>query len=114
MLNPSAIYIRSWTGHQHHTTICGWLNRMPIKKICGMLVVQLRKCCNHPFLFPGVEADPDTTSVQKLVEASGKMKLLDTLLIKLKERKHRVVIFSQFTRVLDIIDDYRVGLHKVV
>ena len=40
------------------------------------------------------------------MEASGKMRTLDILLRRLKLKGHRVVIFSQFTRMLDIIDDY--------
>lgn len=41
-----------------------------------------------------------------LVENSGKMVLLDKLLPRLKERGSRVLIFSQMTRVLDILEDY--------
>ena len=41
-----------------------------------------------------------------IVETSGKMETLDRLLRRLKEKGHRAVVFSQFTRFLDIIDDY--------
>lgn len=41
-----------------------------------------------------------------LVNASGKMMLLDRMLAKLKEQGHRVLIFSQMTRLLDILEDY--------
>ena len=37
---------------------------------------------------------------------AGKMVLLDRLLPKLQERKSRVLIFSQMTRLLDILEDY--------
>jgi SNF2 family DNA or RNA helicase len=40
------------------------------------------------------------------VSASGKMKVLDLLLPMLQQKGHRVVLFSQFTRTLDIISDY--------
>jgi hypothetical protein len=40
------------------------------------------------------------------VEASGKMVLLDKMMPKLKEQGHRVIIFSQFTRVLDLLEDW--------
>jgi SNF2 family DNA or RNA helicase len=70
---------------------------------------QLLKCCNHPYLF---ETEPETETKEeehkRLVEASGKLFLLDRLLQKLKEQGHRVLIFSQATRVLDIIEDYMV------
>eukprot|EP00729_Bicosta_minor_P000649 gene649-4309_t len=70
------------------------------------LFMQLRKVCNHPFVFPGSEPDPDETTTEELVKASGKMVMLDRLLIKLKTAGHRVCIFSQFTQTLDILDDY--------
>ena len=41
-----------------------------------------------------------------LIKGSGKMVLLDKLLTRLKERGHRVLIFSQMVRMLDIIADY--------
>ena len=41
-----------------------------------------------------------------LVEASGKLHILDHLLKHLYEKKHKVLLFSQFTTVLDIIQDY--------
>ena len=43
---------------------------------------------------------------ESIVESSGKMETLDRLLRRLKAKGHRVVLFSQFTRFLDIIDDY--------
>ena len=70
------------------------------------LMMQLRKCCNHPYLFSGVEDDEDQTDVVDLVTASGKLAVLDRLLIKLKTKGHRCVLFSQFTRTLDILEDY--------
>eukprot|EP00042_Codosiga_hollandica_P043781 m.421015 g.421015 ORF g.421015 m.421015 type:complete len:1024 (+) comp56643_c0_seq2:174-3245(+) len=70
------------------------------------ILMQLRKCCNHPYLFDGAEPGPPFTTDQHLVENSGKMMLLDKLLPKLKEQGSRVLIFSQMTRVLDILEDY--------
>ena len=40
------------------------------------------------------------------MEAAGKMGVLDRLLAKLKARGHRVTLFSQYNRMLDIIEDY--------
>lgn len=74
-----------------------------------MLLMQLRKCANHPFLFPGAEADPLNTTTDDLVEASGKLQTLDRLLVKLHAKGHRVVIFSQWTHTLDIIHDFLEG-----
>ncbi|AQK91660.1 Putative chromatin-remodeling factor family [Zea mays] len=70
------------------------------------IAMQLRKCCNHPYLFQGAEPGPPYTTGEHLVENAGKMVLLDKLLPKLKERDSRVLIFSQMTRLLDILEDY--------
>ena len=70
------------------------------------LLMQLRKCCDHPFLFDGAEDDPDETSLEELVGASGKLRVLDRLLVKLHAAKHRVVLFSQFAQMVDLLDDY--------
>ena len=65
------------------------------------LLMQLRKCCDHPFLFEGAEDDPDETSIEELVGASGKLRVLDRLLVKLHAKGHRVVLFSQFASMVD-------------
>ena len=71
------------------------------------LLMQLRKCVNHPYAFPGAEPDFDGSSTgEDIVTASGKMAVLDKLLSKLKPKGHRVVLFSQFNMILDIIEDY--------
>ncbi|XP_026086145.1 SWI/SNF-related matrix-associated actin-dependent regulator of chromatin subfamily A member 5-like [Carassius auratus] len=70
------------------------------------VLMQLRKCCNHPYLFDGAEPGPPYTTDLHLVVNSGKMAVLDKLLPKLKEQGSRVLIFSQMTRMLDILEDY--------
>ncbi|KAK9837753.1 hypothetical protein WJX74_004265 [Apatococcus lobatus] len=71
------------------------------------LWMQLRKCCNHPYLFKDAEPDFDgETTGEDVVEASGKMAVLDRLLLKLKSRGHRVTLFSQFKMQLDLLEDY--------
>uniref|UniRef100_A0A8C5QJK1 SNF2 related chromatin remodeling ATPase 1 n=1 Tax=Leptobrachium leishanense TaxID=445787 RepID=A0A8C5QJK1_9ANUR len=70
------------------------------------ILMQLRKCCNHPYLFDGAEPGPPYTTDTHLVYNSGKMVALDKLLSKLKEQGSRVLIFSQMTRLLDILEDY--------
>ena len=70
------------------------------------IVMQLRKVCNHPYLFPKMEEDTETDFGEHLVLHSGKMKLIDRLLPKLKERGSQVLIFSQMTTMLDILEDY--------
>ncbi|KAE9602149.1 putative calcium/calmodulin-dependent protein kinase chromatin remodeling ISWI family [Lupinus albus] len=70
------------------------------------IAMQLRKCCNHPYLFQGAEPGPPYTTGDHLITNAGKMVLMDKLLPKLKERDSRVLIFSQMTRLLDILEDY--------
>nr|XP_019956772.1 PREDICTED: SWI/SNF-related matrix-associated actin-dependent regulator of chromatin subfamily A member 5 isoform X1 [Paralichthys olivaceus] len=70
------------------------------------VLMQLRKCCNHPYLFDGAEPGPPYTTDLHLAVNSGKMVVLEKLLPKLKEQGSRVLIFSQMTRVLDILEDY--------
>lgn len=69
------------------------------------LLAQLRKAANHPYLFPGAESNlqADGAPSEEIVTASGKMVMLDRMLTKLQERGHRVVVFSQYTRTLDIL-----------
>jgi ERCC4-related helicase len=70
------------------------------------VVMQLRKACNHPYLFDGVEDKSLDPFGEHLVEQSGKLMLLDKLLPRLKDQGSRVLIFSQMTRLLDILEDY--------
>lgn len=70
------------------------------------IVMELRKCSNHPFLFPAVEAMYNTGRPEYIANAASKMTLLDKLLRRLKEGGHRVLIFSQMVRMLDIIQYY--------
>lgn len=70
------------------------------------IVMQLRKCCNHPYLFEGAEPGPPYTTDEHLIYNSGKMALLDRLLKKLQVEGSRVLIFSQMSRLLDILEDY--------
>lgn len=70
------------------------------------ILMQLRKCCNHPYLFDGAEPGPPYTTDYHLVENCGKLVILDKLLPKLQSQGSRVLIFSQMTRMLDILEDY--------
>ncbi|GCC26554.1 hypothetical protein chiPu_0004971 [Chiloscyllium punctatum] len=70
------------------------------------ILMQLRKCCNHPYLFDGAEPGPPYTTDTHLVYNCGKMVVLDKLLPKLREQSSRVLIFSQMTRLMDILEDY--------
>ncbi|KAF8801769.1 SNF2 family DNA-dependent ATPase [Phlegmacium glaucopus] len=70
------------------------------------MVMQLRKVTCHPYLFDGAEPGPPYTTDEHLIQNSGKMVILDKLLESMKEKGSRVLIFSQMSRVLDILEDY--------
>jgi SWI/SNF-related matrix-associated actin-dependent regulator of chromatin subfamily A member 5 len=74
------------------------------------IVMQLRKCCNHPYLFEGVEDRTLDPLGEHLIENCGKLVMVDKLLRKLKERGSRVLIFTQMTRILDILEDFLVRI----
>ncbi|KAI9227477.1 MAG: SNF2 family N-terminal domain-containing protein [Piptocephalis tieghemiana] len=70
--------------------------------------MQLRKACNHPWLFeveyPEVEKSLAKGALPQVVALSGKMRLLDQLVPRLFEAGHKILIFSQMTKVLDILE----------
>uniref|UniRef100_W5KQJ9 Chromodomain helicase DNA binding protein 6 n=1 Tax=Astyanax mexicanus TaxID=7994 RepID=W5KQJ9_ASTMX len=81
-------------------------------------MMELRKCCNHPYLITGAEEkilesfrknhNPDAPDfqLQAMIQAAGKLVLIDKLLPKLIAGGHKVLIFSQMVRCLDILEDY--------
>ena len=69
--------------------------------------MQLRKCCNHPYLFlQNTDYTPATAT--EVVRASGKLELLHRILPKLRAGGHRILLFSQMTKLLDILEEYLV------
>ncbi|KAH7443566.1 hypothetical protein KP509_02G040400 [Ceratopteris richardii] len=78
------------------------------------VAMELRKLCNHPFLCNGLQDDINSKlklqdldkSSQSLCTSSGKMMLLDKLLPMLRDKGHRVLVFSQFAIMLDLLEDY--------
>eukprot|EP00899_Mesostigma_viride_P018681 jgi/Mesvir1/26814/Mv20575-RA.3 len=77
------------------------------RSILNNMLMQLRKNANHPLLISSpFEEDPFYPPTEELIRQSGKMELLDRLLNKLKARGHKVLIFSQMTKMLDIVETY--------
>uniref|UniRef100_A0A673BAP2 Chromodomain helicase DNA binding protein 3 n=1 Tax=Sphaeramia orbicularis TaxID=375764 RepID=A0A673BAP2_9TELE len=75
------------------------------------IMMDLKKCCNHPYLFPvaSMEAQKTPSGAYEgsaLTKASGKLTLLQKMLRKLKEQGHRVLVFSQMTKMLDLLEDF--------
>nr|CAH7719640.1 unnamed protein product [Callosobruchus chinensis] len=77
-------------------------------------IVQLRKLCNHPFMFQNIEEKycdhvgiaGGVISGPDIYRASGKFELLDRILPKLKATNHRVLLFCQMTQLMTIMEDY--------
>lgn len=78
--------------------------------------MELRKCCNHPFLLSGVEEREcavDGDRMSEVIAASGKTILLSKMLAKFhsssdafpSQPQHKILIFSQFKIMLDILED---------
>ncbi|XP_013591527.1 PREDICTED: CHD3-type chromatin-remodeling factor PICKLE [Brassica oleracea var. oleracea] len=76
-------------------------------KISNVLM-ELRKACLHPYMVEGVESQikDANEALKELLESSGKLQLLDQMMVKLKEQGHRVLIYSQFQHMLDLLEDY--------
>ena len=76
------------------------------------IMMELKKASNHPYMFPGAEdrivngSERSEDRLKGLITSSGKMMLLDQLLTKLRKDNHRVLIFSQMVKMLDILGDY--------
>ncbi|XP_034560382.1 chromodomain-helicase-DNA-binding protein 4-like isoform X2 [Notolabrus celidotus] len=75
------------------------------------VVMDLKKCCNHPYLFPAaaIEAPKMPNGMydgSALTKAAGKLCLLQKMMRKLKDGGHRVLVFSQMTKMLDLLEDF--------
>ncbi|OAA78138.1 SNF2-family ATP dependent chromatin remodeling factor snf21 [Akanthomyces lecanii RCEF 1005] len=72
------------------------------------MIMQLRKLCNHPFVFDEVEnvMNPLSISNDILWRTAGKFELLDRILPKYHATGHRVLMFFQMTAIMDIMEDY--------
>lgn len=75
------------------------INNMHLQNV----VMQLRKVCSHPILFEGPRMHEQVMD-DELVDASGKMMVLERLLDALFARGHKVLVFSQFVTMLDVIE----------
>ena len=77
-------------------------------------IMQLRKICNHPFMFNELEEKignhlnyvNGVCNGADLYRASGKFEILDRILPKLKATNHRVLLFCQMTSLMTIMEDY--------
>ena len=73
------------------------------------ILMQLRKCLCHPFLYSSAIEEKslgEEALHRNLIDASSKFQLLEIMLPKLRERGHRVLLFSQFLNQLDLVEDF--------
>ncbi|KAL9669003.1 hypothetical protein QQ045_006544 [Rhodiola kirilowii] len=103
---------RSFQDHLVNRTLEGYLQEKN-QSMAGMkgklnnLMVQLRKNCNHPDLLESAfDGSYDYPPVEEIVKQCGKFHLLDRLLEKLFARNHKVLIFTQWTKILNIMEYY--------
>ena len=82
-------------------------NFLTISSIKSRLM-DMRKTCNHPYLieYPLTEDGNFYRSDEDMVDICGKLKVLDQMINELVERGHKILVFSQMTRMLDILGDY--------
>ena len=83
---------------------------------CSLLniMVELKKVANHPYLLSvAAEEAPIAPNglfeVKAMTKACGKLVLMSKMLKKLKAEGHRVLIFSQMTKLLDLLEDFLDG-----
>ncbi|XP_058067586.1 CHD3-type chromatin-remodeling factor PICKLE [Magnolia sinica] len=72
------------------------------------VVMELRKLCCHAYMLEGVEPEIEdhNEAFKHLLDSSGKLHLLDKMMVRLREQGHRVLIYTQFQHMLDLLEDY--------
>ena len=80
----------------------GFVQPQPASRGLNNVVMQLRKVCNHPYLFSSQGYQIN----ENIIRSSGKLELLDRMLPKLRAAGHRVLMFTQMTALMTILEDY--------
>ena len=91
-----------------------WLQGRGGSRALMNTIMQLRKFCNHPFMFEEIEEafcehkglSGSYATGPDLYRASGKFELLERMLPKFKETNHRILLFCQMTSLMTIMEDY--------
>ncbi|PPQ90452.1 hypothetical protein CVT25_014970 [Psilocybe cyanescens] len=106
-IRMSALQSQLYKQMKKHKMIADGKDSKGVKGLSNELM-QLRKICQHPFLFESVEdkISPGGFIDDKLVRTSGKIELLNRILPKFFATGHRVLIFFQMTKVMDIMEDF--------
>merc|ERR1711892_226544 len=79
------------------------------------IMMELKKCANHPYLLPGPAEEAQLApnglfEITGMIKACGKLTLMSKMLRQLKAQGHRVLIFSQMTKMLDLLEDFLDGI----
>ncbi|ORY25176.1 SNF2 family N-terminal domain-domain-containing protein [Naematelia encephala] len=106
----SALQWRLYESVKTHKTLPTDVNAAKPRRQVSLqnALMQLRKICNHPFVFPEVDDDfSDGNNIdERIVRSAGKFELLDRILPKLFDTGHKVLIFFQMTEIMTIIADF--------
>jgi SNF2 family DNA or RNA helicase len=78
------------------------------------VMMELKKVANHPYLMPAASEEAPISpnglfEIKAMTQACGKLVLMSKMLRKLKNQGHRVLIFSQMTKMLDLLEDFLDG-----
>lgn len=78
------------------------------------VMMELKKVANHPYLLPAAaEEGPigpnGLFEIKAMTQSCGKLVVMSKMMRKLKEQGHRVLIFSQMTKMLDLLEDFLDG-----
>lgn len=80
------------------------------KELCNIklqnMMMQLRQIVDSVYLFYFPFLKPEDLTLDPLLKSSGKLQILQKLVIPLVKKGHKVLIFSQFVRMLDLIEDW--------
>ena len=71
-------------------------------------MMDMRKCVNHPYMieYPITEDGMFYDSGPDMVDICGKLQVFDQMIVKLVADGHKTLVFSQMTKMLDILGDY--------
>ncbi|KAK4501861.1 hypothetical protein PRZ48_007670 [Zasmidium cellare] len=108
--SPSALQAKLYKQlmlHNRINTIGADGKKTGLRGLSNMLM-QLRKLCNHPFVFEEVEdqMNPQRLTNDLIWRTAGKFELLDRILPKFKATGHRVLLFFQMTQIMNIMEDF--------
>ncbi|CDO94279.1 unnamed protein product [Kluyveromyces dobzhanskii CBS 2104] len=82
------------------------INRELLNKRLQNMMIQLRQIVNSTYLFYFPYLEPSDLTLENLLKTSGKLQVLQKLVPELIKKKHKVLIFSQFVSMLDLIEDW--------